>query len=334
MMGFFLPPDLPNPKAAIIDAQSSSADVRWVAASALGRVNGELKDAAVNALKNLLADEAEEVRAQAVEGLLEQCQSDSSIDINWVSHVLSDESPAVRCAAVDAALALFNTPGESMVLLLRDPDPSVRMVAASAVGEIGDRAACGALYPLLRDVDGSVRTRAAQALAFLGDSTAEESLLCALSASSADLDEVIRALGSLKSKAAIPLLRKIVGKRFQDAGIKAQAAVSLYACTDGDEGRPEIERFLFARKTDVKIRQMTALFRLPVEGLASRVAELIEDNDELVVSTAIETLVALSCEDKDALPALISRQGQLTGALADELKEAIEECRGEHRAAI
>lgn len=323
MTGFFFPPMLAKPSAAIADASSSSADVRWAAAMALGQVDGALQPSAVEALDGLLSDPIPEVRAQAVEGLAAQCRSGAKLEPLWPASVLDDPSPAVRCAAVDAVLLLSTQPEDLLLPLVRDPDPSVRMAAAAALGDVGDPCACEPLRGLLLDDDPSVGIAAASALAFLGDKAAEPILLERLDAGLDDMEDAIFALGRIRSEKALPGLKRAAGRLFAATSVKAAAAVSIYACTNGGEGRDLISRLLAAKKARAKVIVLSAICRLPAEGLVDTVSHLLADTEEMVASCAIQTLAALSVVDEDAKKALSAHKGRLSGALAEDLDEAI-----------
>lgn len=324
MSNFFLPPPMvPKPEAAITDAESSSAEVRWVAAQALGQVDGPLRDAAKAALEKLRNDVVPEVRAQAIEGLVEQYHGVPSSDLNWVGEVLADPSPAVRCAAVDAATFLLPSPQETILPFLQDADPSVRMAAARALGEVGDSNVCAPIRLLYSDEDDIVRTAAALASAALGDASAEPILLSLVMDGGEAGDEAILGLGRIRSAAALAVLRKVSGRFFAAQATKIAAATARYAITDGEDGRAELAQFLSARKTDTKIAVLATLCLLPVVGLAAEVSTLLKDRDEMVISSAIQTLAALSAVDVDAARVLATYQGNLSGALADELADAV-----------
>lgn len=323
MTNFFLPPPmLPNPRAALADAVSTSAEVRWVAAQALGQVDGTLRDAAVAALQKLREDTVPEVRAQAIEGLLEQYHGTKPTDDGWIHEALTDPSPAVRCAAVDAASFLCPTsPQDPILPLLQDPDASVRMAAAEALGACGDSTVCPALGSLFFDDDDTVRIAAALACAALGDASAEQILLSCVSGGGHASDEAILGLGRIRSAKALIVLRKIDGRFFAPQTTKIAAAAARYAITNGAEGRSEISQFLSARKTDTKIGALATLCRLPVVGLSKEVSQLLQDKDDMIVSSAIQTLAALAAVDVEAARVLAAAKGKLSGALADELAE-------------
>ena len=323
MIGFLLPPSMPKPEAAIVDTNSENAEVRWVSAQALGCVDGPLRNAAVDALNKLLSDPVAEVRAQAVEGMLEQSLAGAECARDWIANAGRDEAPCVRCAAVDAIAALVDEPTSLLTKSLSDDDSSVRLAAVESLGELGDGAALSSVLRLLDDGDDTVRLAAAIAAASLGDGSGEPLLLAALEKTSSDAAEICLSLGRIRSNSALDALRRAASGFFAPLHIKAAAAVALYACAEGKEGRDQIGRLLEAKKADTRLAIFVALCRLPVAGLSEETARAAEHRDEMVASSALQTLVALAAADPAALPALQQLRGRLTGAPAEELDDIL-----------
>jgi HEAT repeat protein len=283
MTSILLPPQMPTTAAALDDAVHGSPDSRWIAACALGRESGELQAAAVHALEQLLKDRFEEIRAQALEGICEQVRSGFSVRDEIILEALGDSSPAVRCAAVDSALTVLGDPGPVLLPLSNDPDPSVRITLARAIGELPKEVGLTSLRALLDDRSELVRLEAAVALAGLGDSAGESILLDVLRDRGDDACEAARALGILGSERAMPILETLANRLFGPADLKALSKAALYRCSTGTKGKPLIEGALRARNADAKMVMLTALSRLPTSGLADEVGALLSDRDEMIV---------------------------------------------------
>ncbi len=320
MTGFLLPPLLPNSNAAIIDSRSNSAEIRWVAAMALGSVDDVLQEEAIRTLHILCKDPVAAVRAQAAQGLIEQCRCKPRNDLEWIYVLKSDQSAGVRCTVVDAALQLLDNPRDVILSLIKDDDSSVRMSAVAALGEIGDKSLLEHAKDLLEDNDKEVQVAAALSLASLGANDGESVLLNRLIAPSED---IIRALGLISCTKAVDSLRKLTEKWFTPMSIKASAAVSLYACIPGVSERQTICRFLKAKKLETVISILNALYRLPIKGFTAEVASLVTQKNEIIASAAIQTLSALNEVDHLAYKELLSLRDILDSPLAEEAAEAL-----------
>ncbi len=323
MTSFLPPPDIPTPKAAIRDAAFGSPDARWVAASTLGQVSGEQQSDAVAALEALLEDEIGEIRAQALEGITEQARQGFPVDTSYFIRALDDPSPAVRCTAVDSSLVVLEDPYLHLAKRVEDPDPSVRIAAAAALGETLDKRAVPALTPLLSDPEPTVRFEAAVSLANLKDGGGEMLLLDMASRHTDDAYDAAKALGHLKTPRAVPTLQSLASRFFGPAELKAIAKVALYRCSNGEKGKDLIRQGLRARSTDTRLSTLTALSRLPIPGLAEEVGRLIDDRNEMVVSSAIHTLCTLSEVDPKARFVLESCRPRLSTDLLRELDESL-----------
>jgi HEAT repeat protein len=92
-----------------------------------------------------------------------------------------DLAQAVQTLSVEGRSAV-----PELIEALNAAQPVVRWVAATVLGELGDREAAGALRRALEDDHVAVRTRAAYSLSQLGDTSGVPTLLAAL-----DSDEVM-----------------------------------------------------------------------------------------------------------------------------------------------
>jgi HEAT repeat protein len=324
MTDFLLPPKLPSLEAALRDAAHGSPDARWVAALSLGRESGEGMPAALEALLGLSRDPCEEIRAQAVEGLLAQARQGAQIEETVVLEALGDQAPAVRCAALDAALVILKEPVPSVVMLADDPDISVRLAACRAMGDLLAEAGIEALKGRLSDPHRLVRLEAAVALARMDVPDGEAVLISALAWAPREARDAAKALALLGARNARPQLERMAARRFIPSEIKAMAAVALMRCTDNESGKATIARMLVTRSASQNLVALTTLAELPVIGVAGEVGALLRSRDPLVVSSAIRTLAALSTLDfAEAKRALQQHGAALQGRLADELEECL-----------
>lgn len=330
MIGFLLPPNLPSTEAALRDAATGSPESQWVAALALGQEDGPLMHKAVDALAALMESPHEEIRAQALEGLIEQVRHGAKIEETIPISAARDPSPAVRCVAVDALL-IFPTNNEAphLLSLLEDTDPSVRAAAAIACADIGISSAIPKITQLIEEKTAFVRLQAAIALAYLDKREGLSILIDALGSGAHDAIEAARALGHLGTAQAASPLYRIASKRFTDAALKAAAAVSLHRCSGEQRATPLIIKLLSARNTDTRLTALSAIAALPLTGMATHVGKLLFDRDTLVGSTAIGTLAELATVDAPGtLKTLEAAKETIQPALKNELLTCIEMIKG------
>lgn len=155
---------------------------------------------------------------------------------------LGDARPSVRRNAAWAIGELTNMrPGEragavpQLVSLLSDPDEWVRMAAARALGEIGDRRAADKMIATLSDGEWRVREVAAWALSELKDERAVD-VLCRVLVSDAQADvraTAAKALGEIKSRRALPALKQALGDAEPLVRERVRWAISELEDSDG-----------------------------------------------------------------------------------------------------
>lgn len=139
------------------------------------------------------------------------------------------ERPDVRGMAMEAIARVLKN--EAPLVLsegLKDPHPVVRFTACMGLGELNVREARESIQLLLRDPDGSVRVAAYFALERLGDASHRVAWRDAVlrAEDPAVRRNAVTALGRLKDKKVIALLWKAaVGD--SDEGVRIQAVESL-----------------------------------------------------------------------------------------------------------
>ncbi len=150
--------------------------VREHSAWALGQIGPDLSDEAVNGLIHALGDNVLAVK-HAVASALGWVEPDTD-RVQLLKEVLAISEVETRKAVIQV-LTAFDTPSAYEVILpsLNDPDPRVRQVAVSGLGELADRRAVPLLRKrLIKDSDEGVRTEAAFRLGKLGDTADLSSL--------------------------------------------------------------------------------------------------------------------------------------------------------------
>ena len=327
-MSFVMPLTTPRVDAALRDAANGSPDARWVAAQALGSVSGENRSKAIEALYRLREDPVEEVRTQAIEGLSEQMRSGAPIAIEELIGALDDPSSEVRCAAIDAVAQIPGDFTKRIATLLTDNDPSVRAVTASVLGELQAVHSSDQLAQLLEDTIGFVQTKAAIALADMGDGRGVAVLVSLLESGSENAYDAVLALGNLGDETVSPHLEKLASRVFLSQALKAATAVALVRC-NATRGRAILHAMITSRFRGTRMVVLGALARMPIAGMVASVACLLDKKNPVEVSSAIQTLCALSIEDDadGCRDALKDRRDRLvTDDLNNELNEAIALC--------
>lgn len=325
MTYFSVPMQLPRRKAALRDCLSNDAEVRWVAAQALGGVTeGDMAEV-VEALFRLLGDPVEEVRAQALIGLAEQSRAGADVSNASMMMAFEDESIAVKTAALDCLDVMPNDVLSLVGEMLKDEYPAVRAAAATALGEVGAEVHADAIARLLSDEDTVTCECSAVALARLGDSRGASVLVKMLNQGGGEAVEAALLLGMLGDSANVTPLKECGGGWFSTSALRATCAVARVNCGD-ILARQEISKMLRAFRWSQRLAALQALATFPVAGVANDVAALIDSGRQTDASSAISVLKLLAeADDKEALIALQKRRNLLEGDLRDEIAEALDE---------
>jgi HEAT repeat protein len=250
------------------------------------------------------------------------------ITIEKLIDALDDPSSEVRCAAIDAVAQIPGDFTQRITSLLTDNDPSVRAVAATALGELQAVQSNDQLAQLLDDTVGFVQTKAAIALADMGDGRGVAVLVSLLESGSEKAYDAVIAIGNLGDDTVSPHLEKLASRVFLSQALKAAIAAALVRC-NATPGRDILQAMITSRFRGTRMAALGALARMPITGMAASVARLLDKKNPEEVSSAIQTLCALSKEgDADACrDALNDRRDRLvTEELNNELNEAIALC--------
>lgn len=177
----------------------ASLDVRTAAAEALGEIR-DLR--AVEPLVAAIQDSG--VRQVAIESLIKIGDVKALVkagapSVDPLIAALEHGNPSLRRLAANA-LGQIGDPRavELLVAVLPDGDLHLRRLATTALGQIGDSRAVESLIAVLQDAPVRIREAAAEALGQLGDPAAVEPLIVMLRHASLDM-----------RKAAAQALRKI-----------------------------------------------------------------------------------------------------------------------------
>ena len=124
-----------------------------------------------------------------------------------------------------------------LIRALRDRDRGVRIVAARALGELGDPRAVEPLIAALKDEDEDVRWFAAEALGELGDVRAVAPLIAALKDEDEDMrGYAARALGELGDPRGVKPLEGLLGD--ENYYVREMARGALEQLRGPSEGKP------------------------------------------------------------------------------------------------
>jgi HEAT repeat protein len=222
-----------------------------------------------------------------------------------------------------AALEKIGAPAvEQLIVALKDRDMHVRMVAATALGNICDARALNPLLIALDDTDEGVRWRAADALGKLGDILAVEPLIDMLGDDDVNVRaQAARALGKIGDASAVGPLIDLL--KDDDPGVRGNSAEALGGLRDAHALRP----LIVALKDDdqmVRRRAVNSLEKLgfrPLEANEVGIAYWIAEQDWKkcieVGAPAVESLIALlQDENEDIRCKVIETLGTIGNASA------------------
>lgn len=187
---------------------------------------------------------------------------------------------------------------DPLITLLKDPDPSLRQIAASVLGKIESPRAVDALIQSLSDKNRNVRWTAASALGKIGAEKAVEPLIQLLKD---DSDPVIyvtaTALGRIRSEKAVdPLIQSLD----QPNPWNRKAVVTALWNIGSKKAVDPLLEILKEEKLDVSVKReiMVAFLKLKSLKTVSALIEALNDEDHEVRIYAQEALKKLDAEKK------------------------------------
>ena len=283
--------------------------VRGAAARALGQM-GPL---AVDPLIPLLRDEDQEVRLAAATALGEIGIPGATRAVEPLSQALRGKEPNVRIAAAQALGKMGAGAIEPLVQALGDDLSSVRSAAAQGLGTLGAPAAARAVEPLvqaLHDLNPSVRVVASQALGkmgplaiaplipFLRDGDPNRRLVAAQALGAVGTPAGDRAIESLvtalEDEKELANVRAAVAKALGEIGVRA-APVAV----------APLARALHAENLMVRLEAAKSLGAIGIPALASLIAVLERDNDDIRAAAA-SALAIVGPPAESTVPHLIN----------------------------
>ncbi|NBU35799.1 MAG: hypothetical protein EBS35_04390 [Bacteroidetes bacterium] len=167
---------------------------------------------------------------------------------------------------------------DSLLVYLKDHDPTWRVVAAKAFASVKDAKAIGALCPLLKDTVIAVREAAAFSLGQIGDPSAEECLIEAFDAAANDkkillLNGVIlEALGKCGSEKTMKFLGSVTTYLPKDTTLLMGQVLGLYRFgirnMHSEEGTKRMVAMTVNSQYPEEVRLMSAHYLARIKDLA------------------------------------------------------------------
>jgi HEAT repeat protein len=247
-------------------SNSSTPSTREAAVEALGS-GGSSR--ALDRVIDALSDSNSNVRAAAVRALGE---SASERGVAPLLTLMRDESSTLRAQASVSLARLGPVALPKLVAALRDSKPSVRQLAAEALGEIGSREAVAPLVELIETDTSGARLEAITALGKIGDPAAIDPILSLhRSGSVAVRRKTIPALARFRDKRAVEVLTAALAD--QNEEVRQSAAAGLGEV--GDQGAvSQLERLADKDPSqDVRAAAAQAIQRIRAQELPRKKAE-------------------------------------------------------------
>lgn len=211
-----------------------------------------------------------------------------------VARLKASEGQLARYTITDPRAA------QPLAMLLRDPDPVIRLGACRALGEIGDPRAARLLIERLEDGSNTVRRAAAEALGKAGTAEAVEPLVHALADRSPQVQAAaVAALGELKdNRAAAPLCRGMDQGYFK--GDTYLAALKALGQIGDPQAAPLLIRALGVKMAEVQRTAAAALVSIPDPAAVNALVPLL-NYENSTASAAGEALLKIGAP---AIPVL------------------------------
>ncbi len=240
-------------------------------------------------------------------------------DIERATRTLTSRSPVRRARAAYLLGLVRDRDSAALVLpLLEDPDADIRLVAARALGAIGELSAASSVLRALRTKHGQIGLpawAAAEALLAMGIQIvpALQIGLASEDAAVRNVCAVVAGLGTFTSVA--PQLRVLLATD-SEGDVRASAAVAL-SRVGGAEDAAALARHTDASETSVLRRTCaTALGDLAHRESLVTLAGLLGDDDRRLAQLAADSLVRIGREGIAVLENVAATTGQGPSARA------------------
>lgn len=290
--------DVEGDRSPVIEAltrglRDADASVRAAALSGLGRRRA--REAASDVVARL-DDESREVRELAVIVLGDLGGEEAR---EAVGRMLRDPRPEMRFQAL---LSYAHLAGEearpAVAVALADDDAELRLQALDAALELpSDDDTRRRVQKLLRDDDVRVRRSAALVLAHFGDA-AGVSVLRGMLRDDPRIFEVMKALGDLRAREALPELRALERAFFRPAMQKAAAAAARVRIGER-EGEETLRSSLRHWRGDVRAFAIGLVGELALVSFVEDLARIVEGGGS-DKAAAVDALRGLASESERA----------------------------------
>jgi len=226
----------------------------------------------------------EEIRATQAESLPDNYIQTLRLTDNW--HF---RRPYVRALETLGEQAV-----EPLLRLLKDPDPSLRQIAASTLGKIGSPRTVDALTESLTDKNSNIRSSAAWALGEIGEEKAVEPLVTMLNQESGStFYAAATALGKIGSaKALDPLIASLDVPNYWNR----RAVVSALGAIGSEKAVDPLLKILGEAELNVHVKRaiMVAFLKIGSKQTVSALKKALSDEDAEVQLYAGEALKRIS----------------------------------------
>ena len=179
----------------------------------------------------------------------------------------------------------------ALMILAGDPHPYARAFAAKGLGALKDRAALPALLPLLTSPDRAVVIQTLRALGRIGDATPAPTLLRLIQVQGTDPQvrlEAVSAIATMRFPGVSDLLLDLLSD--PSPAIRA-AALRSAATLDPDEFVVVLSGLDADADWTVRAALASVLGTLPADIGVPRLRSMLDDGDQRVIPSVIESLV-------------------------------------------
>ncbi len=319
----------------LVMAGSENIKKKVAALTALGKMRTEYKQI-TGVLVNAFSDNIIFVREAAVKSFVSiSYYNRESADL--LGALMTSGDKRVRAGAVNAIIGLFGIVTtdytDMLIELLKDPESSVRIAAAGAVGNLGFKGikAVTQLVKLLADADTGVQFTAKDSLEKIGiiSGTIAKQMIPFINDENQRIRNGTRSvLARIGQKSIEPLIATL---KEGDNKIKATAAYVL-GKIGIERGSPLMKTasdnlIIIMKEDDKEVRTAaaTALGDIGIEYKESIIAlaEALRDNEESVRGAAVEALGKIGPGAKIAAPFIAQTMKDKNNKVAGKAKDTI-----------